>query len=195
MLYFKYFITISILLFSSSSETLPVESNNSDRIAWEKNVQIDWDDFKGRAKNSSSLDAYTMLGISLEVIGQKDGKVDMGVFGYFEKNKSWVKSGEKTTHLLSHERKHFDLCEVYRRKLIKKLEAKKSYDYDSFSKEVGEMFNKNFEEYTKEQERYDEETHHSQKKESQIKWNKFIAKELLRLKKYDKIAASLNVVD
>lgn len=194
MLYFKYFITISILLFSSSENT-PLEVNNSNRIAWEKNYELDWDDFNGRANRTSSLDAYTMLGISLEVIGQKDGKVDMGVFGYFEKNKSWVKPGEKTVHLLSHERKHFDLCEVYRRKLIKKLETKKSYDYESFSSEVGKMFNENFEQYTKEQERYDEETHHSQKKELQIKWNKFITKELLRLKKYDKIAATLNVVD
>jgi hypothetical protein len=194
MLYFKYFITLSILLFSSSENPL-VDNLTSNRIAWEQNYQLDWNDFKGRAQTSSSLDAYTMLGISLEVIGQKDGKVDMGVFGYFEKNKSWVKSGEKTDNLLSHERKHFDLCEVYRRKLIKKLEAKKSYDYDTFSDDVGKMFNENFEAYTKEQERYDEETHHSQKKEDQIKWNKFITKELLRLKKYDKIAATLNVVD
>ena len=194
MLYFKYFITLSILLFSSSENPL-VDNLTSNRIAWKQNYQLDWNDFKGLAQTSSSLDAYTMLGISLEVIGQKDGKVDMGVFGYFEKNKSWVKSGEKTDNLLSHERKHFDLCEVYRRKLIKKLEAKKSYDYDTFSDDVGKMFNENFEAYTKEQERYDEETHHSQKKEDQIKWNKFITKELLRLKKYDKIAATLNVVD
>ena len=194
MLYFKYFITITLLLFSASKETSS-ESTDSNRIAWDKSYQIDWNDFDGKAINSSSLDAYTMLGISLEVIGQKNGKVEMGVFGYFEKNKSWVKSGEKTGHLLSHERKHFDLCEVYRRKLIKKMESKKSYDYDSFSDDIGKMFNKNFEAYTKEQERYDHETNHSQKKETQIKWNKFITKELLRLKKYDKIAASLNVVD
>ena len=115
--------------------------------------------------------------------------------GYFEKNKSWVKPGEKTNHLLSHERKHFDLCEVFRRKLIKNLEASKTYNYDSFSDEIEKIFNENFEDYTKEQERYDEETHHSQKIESQIKWNKFISKELLRLKKYDKIAASLNIGD
>ncbi len=194
MLYFKYFFTLSIFLFASG-ENPTVDNPTSNRISWEKDYQLDWNDFKGRAQTSSLLDAYTMLGISLEVIGQKDGKVEMGVFGYFEKNKSWVKSGEKTNHLLLHERKHFDLCEVYRRKLIKKLEAKKSYDYDTFSDEVGKMFNENFEAYTKEQERYDEETHHSQKKEDQIKWNKFITKELLRLKKYDKIAATLNVVD
>ncbi len=194
MLYFKYFITISILLFSST-ENPSSKIANSSRIAWEEDYQLDWNDFKGRAQTTSSLDAYTMLGISIEVIGQKDGQVDMGVFGYFEKNKSWVKPGEKTDHLLAHERRHFDLCEIYRRKLIEKLEDKKSYKYDSFSDDVGKIFNKNFEEYTKEQERYDEETHHSQKKEDQIKWNKFITKELLRLKKYDKIAATLNVVD
>lgn len=194
MLYLKYFITFSLFIFSFSSH-LPQNVSNSERIAWDVNYELKWSDFQGKANTSSSLDAYTMLGISLEVIGQKNGTVDMGVFGYFEKNKSWVKPGEKTDHLLLHEQKHFDLCEVYRRKLIKKLEAKKSYNYDSFSQDVGEMFNKNFEEYTQEQERYDEETHHSQIKEMQIKWNKFIAKELLRLEKYDKIAATLNVVD
>jgi hypothetical protein len=194
MLYFKYFITFSILLFSSS-ENPSTDLANSNKIPWEKNYQLDWNDFKGRANKTSLLDAYTMLGISLEVIGQKDGKVDMGVFGYFEKNKSWVKSGEKTDLLLSHERKHFDLCEVYRRRLIKKLEAKKAYNYNLFNDDVENIFNKNFEKYTKEQQRYDKETHHSQKKEIQIKWNKFITKELLRLKKYDKIAATLNVID
>jgi len=194
MLYFKYFIPISILLFYAS-EKLPAKRDNSSRISWDINNQIEWKDFKGRVKKTSPLDAYTMLGISVEIIGQKNGKVDMGVFGYFEKNKSWVKPGEKTNHLLSHERKHFDLCEVFRRKLIKNLEASKTYNYDSFSDEIEKIFNKNFEDYTKEQERYDEETHHSQKIESQIKWNKFISKELLRLKKYDKIAASLNIGD
>ena len=168
MLYFKYFIPISILLFSAS-EKLPAKRDNSSRISWDINNQIEWKDFKGRVKKTSPLDAYTMLGISVEIIGQKNGKVDMGVFGYFEKNKSWVKPGEKTNHLLSHERKHFDLCEVFRRKLIKNLEASKTYNYDSFSDEIEKIFNKNFEDYTKEQERYDEETHHCQKIESQIK--------------------------
>ena len=88
MLYFKYFIALSILLFSSS-ENPSVDNPSSNRIAWEQDYRLDWNDFKGQAQTSSSLDAYTMLGISLEVIGQKDGKVDMGVFGYFEKNRYW----------------------------------------------------------------------------------------------------------
>lgn len=184
MFYMKYLL-VAILVFTLSSD--------SDKISWEKNEKIQWMDFQGKAPGNSMLDAYSMLGISLEIIGQKNGEVEMGVLGYFEKNKSWVKSGEKSDHLLLHEQKHFDLCEVYRRKLIQKLESKKSFSYDKFSDQVSDIFNEIFEDYKKEQERYDHETNHSQKKEEQTKWNKFIAKELLRLKKYDKIAAKLKV--
>ena len=134
-----------------------------------------------------------MLGISLEVVSQEDGKVDMGVFGYFEKNKSWVKAGEKTDHLLKHEQKHFDLCEVYRRILVKRLEAGNPYSYDNFNKKVGDIFNKTFKDYTDEQEKYDHETNHSQKKEEQIKWDGDIVKRLNDLEKYQKLIAELEV--
>ena len=200
MLYLKYFIPLSLLLFSihqtqiDVEETTPVaEAADSPRIAWDKNYTLKWKDFKGRADKYSTLDAYTMLGIELEVLGQKNGKVDMGVFGYFEKNKSWVKSKEETGSLLSHEQRHFDLCEVYRRMMIEKLEARNPYSYDGFSNEVSTIFNEMFNAYTQEQARYDHETHHSQKKEIQADWNKFIESELLRLEKYDKLAASLEV--
>lgn len=199
MLYLKYFITASILLFSKSS--IPeIEAGidpkieiESDRISWDPNDKLEWSDFKANADNNSTLDAYTMLGISLEILGQKDGVVDMGVFGYFEKDKSWVKSQEKNNRLLLHEQKHFDLCEVFRRKLVQRLEEGNPYAFDSFSAEVGKTFNTIFAEYTKEQDHYDHETNHSQKKEEQIKWNNFIEKELLRLEKYDKLAATLKV--
>ena len=192
MLFFKYIFPFAFLFligssFSSNPETEP------DRISWSKDYQLTWDDFKGIPDNSDHLDAYTMLGLSLEVMGQEENVVELGVFGYFEKNKSWVKVDEKTDHLLAHEQKHFDLCEVYRRVLVKKLEAKKSYSFDKFSDQIGKIFNDVFEDYTKEQARYDEETNHSQKKDAQKRWNKFISKELSRLKKYDKIAASLKV--
>ena len=192
MIFLKYILPLSFLFFVGISSSENPE-NDSDRISWDKDQQLKWDDFKGVPDNSNELDAYTMLGISLEVMGQKDGQVDMGVFGYFEKNKSWVKVDEKTDYLLAHEQKHFDLCEIYRRKLIQTLEAKKTYSFDTFSDQIGKIFNQVFEDYTKEQARYDEETNHSQKKEAQKRWNKFISKELSRLKKYDKIAANLNV--
>ena len=135
MLFLKYFFTLIPLLFiaGESPTTPPVENVNDDLIAWSPDYEIKWSDFKATPKQSSPLDAYTMLGISLEVVSQDDGKVNMGVFGYFEKNKSWVKSGEKTEHLLQHEQKHFDLCEVYRRILIKRLEAGNPYSYDNFN--------------------------------------------------------------
>ena len=190
MLYFKYLFTFAVLLFSSQPT---INKTESARIAWDKNYHLEWKDFKANVDRRSSLDAYTMLGLSLEVVSQNNGKIDMGVFGYFEKNKSWVKKSEKTKRLLAHEQKHFDLCEVYRRKLIKKLEANSPYSFDGFSNEVQTIFNQTFDAYTKEQARYDQKTNHSQNKEQQIKWNKFIAKELLRLEKYDKIAATLSM--
>jgi len=195
MLFLKYFFTLIPLLFVSSEPIPPaqVEDVNDDLIAWSPDYEIKWSDFTAAPKTSSPLDAYTMLGISLEVVSQDNGKVNMGVFGYFEKNKSWVKSGEKTEHLLNHEQKHFDLCEVYRRILVKRLQEGNPYSFDNFNKKVGDIFNKTFKDYTDEQEKYDHETHHSQKKEKQALWNKDISKRLTDLEKYQDIIAPLEV--
>lgn len=193
MLFLRYLlalIPIFVLTGEPTNTEIPV---NDEVIAWSPDYAIEWSDFNARPKSSSPLDAYTMLGISLEVVSQDDGKVNMGVFGYFEKDKSWVKAGEKTDHLLKHERKHFDLCEVYRRILIKRLEAGNPYGYDNFNKKVGDIFNSTFKEYTQEQEKYDKETNHSQKKEIQIKWDGDIVNRLKELEKYQALIAELVV--
>ena len=192
MLFLKYFLALIPLFFITGEPTEP-ENFQEDIIAWSTDYELKWTDFQALPKNSSHLDAYTMLGISLEVVSQNNGNVDMGVFGYFEKDKSWVKAGEKTDNLLNHERKHFDLCEIYRRILIKRLVAGNPYTVDNFNKRVGDTFNKTFQEYTKEQERYDFETNHSQKKEQQAQWNNAIVKRLNDLEKYQDLIAPLKV--
>jgi len=195
MLFLKYFFTLIPLLFVASEpdNSPPIENINDDLLAWSPDYEIKWSDFKAAPKKSSPLDAYTMLGISLEVVSQENGKVNMGVFGYFEKNKSWVKSDEQTEHLLNHEQKHFDLCEVYRRILIKRLEAGNPYSYDNFNNKVGDIFNKTFKDYTDEQEKYDHETNHSQKKEKQAMWDADVKQRLIDLEKHKDIIAILEV--
>ena len=132
-----------------------------------------------------------MLGLSVEVISQKNEKVEMGVYGFFEKKKSWVKKRHSSDKLLNHEQKHFDLCEVYRRKFIKKLETQNPIDNKKFSEQMQETFNLIFAAYTQEQSRYDRETEHSLNEEEQERWDKYIEEQLSKLEKYDKIAASL----
>ena len=197
MLFLRYFLTLIPLFFIAGESDTTVSNEtevvNDDLIAWESDYNIKWSDFKAAPKNSSPLDAYTMLGISLEVVSQDNGKVNMGVFGYFEKNKSWVKSGEKTENLLKHEQKHFDLCEIYRRILVKRLEAESPYSYDNFNTKVGEIFNKTFKDYTDEQGKYDHETNHSQKKDKQAEWDANVIKRLNALEKYNNIVAELEV--
>ena len=192
MLFLRYFLAM-VPLFFITGEPTETENFSDEVIAWSPDYNIEWTDFKARPQNGSHLDAYTMLGISLEVVSQDDGNVNMGVFGYFEKNKSWVKSGEKTANLLKHERKHFDICEIYRRILVKRLEESSPYTVDNFNKKVGDIFNKTFKDYTDEQEKYDHETHHSQKKELQAKWDKEIVKRMEALEKYKDIIAELKV--
>lgn len=192
MLFLRYFLAMIPLFFVTGEPSEP-ENFSDDIIAWSPDYKIEWSDFKASPKNRSHLDAYTMLGISLEVVAQDNGTVDMGVFGYFEKDKSWVKGGEKTDHLLKHERKHFDLCEIYRRILVQRLEQASPYTVDNFNKKVGDLFNRTFKEYTDEQEKYDRETNHSQKKEQQIKWDKDIIDRIEALKKYEGIIARLKV--
>jgi hypothetical protein len=80
--------------------------------------------------------------------------------------------------LLEHEQAHFDLCEVYARRLRKRVEdSNYKLDIDNAIFEV-------FEAFKKRQKLYDQETNHSRNKEKQAEWLKIIANELSELDNY-----------
>lgn len=152
-------------------------------IEWTPGRKLTWDDFKGEPDNETfpNAVAVTNSAISFESGSFnpfKDGKVF--VRNMFNTNGSWVIPKGKTDYVLKHEQIHFDITEIYTRKLRKALidanvttkNSSRAYD----------IFNSIKNEWEEKQERYDYDTKNGVKKETQEEWEAFVMLELI---KYD----------
>lgn len=108
------------------------------QLEWSNSKRIDFDDFKrpyadrntekelGAGKHWA-LEGYINTGIRFEA-EQNGHLTTYHVFAYMEPNKSWIK--DKSDSLtLAHEIAHFDITEVYARKLRKELSTIKNIKY------------------------------------------------------------------
>ena len=86
----------------------------------------------------------------------------------FNKNTSWCRKEYQSETLLKHEQLHFDIAELFARKL--KL-AFSNYSYSrNYQNEILEIFEEKKLEYHAMQRRYDEETEHSLNMFKQKEW-------------------------
>ncbi len=156
-------------------------------INWVSDKPLVWNDFKGRADNSSPFDALTMgnIGYSFETITpNKEYKLILDIG--FDPKKSWVKSKKNTDKLLLHEQCHFDIFELYMRILVKKIEEEKILNGMKFSDKMEKVYKKTFSELVKFQKKYDDETNHSKDEDKQKEWLEKVSKLLDEHKQYAK---------
>jgi hypothetical protein len=150
--------------------TLP---KDSDKIVWNKDYKLCWNDFKGSPKNMDGIDAYTQSGIELQVDNNQ-----CNVICSFDKKKSWRIKKKETDYLLSHEQYHFNICEIYARKLRKQIiELNLIHN----QKELNKTFYLLLNESSKKQIIYDKDTKHSRNQEMQLKWEKDVDQQLQEL--------------
>jgi len=100
---------------------------------------------------------------------------------YFNTSGSW--SNVNDEYILGHEQLHFDIGELFVRKLRKKLMEDPSV-LDT-SDRLNKLFKKYFNLCVAEQRKYDNETNHSIIKSKQIYWEKKVVSELNKLNDYD----------
>lgn len=151
-------------------------TDSTDIIYWSPEHRLTWSDFEGTpAYDRDNVSAMTSSGI-VQYSGCQEGKIIYKVQAYFEKNESWVKSEALTAHHLNHEQIHFDITELYARRLRKALSDRdfKCGEEVAFETYVGN-FLRNWE---VEQKAYDLITQHSLDSEKQQEWYYKIAMEL-----------------
>lgn len=90
----------------------------------------------------------------------RDGALEIRVEAEFYVNSSWVKAGRKSVELLRHEQGHFDLTEVYARKMKKAIrEARIGCADDHQAEAAGKkIFDRLDQEWEKAEKQYDAET-------------------------------------
>jgi len=157
--------------------------NTGDTIYYDSNRKLTWADFKGNANAASPAAAITESGFGYLMTMQSlnnRASINITVYCYFNKKKSWVKRGMKNDYGLLHEQHHFDITYINTCLFIQKLKTAKlnRLNYNSLSGKI-------YEEYVialnKMQDEYDGETSNGRIKEVQAEWNKKIDQQLAAL--------------
>ncbi len=86
-----------------------------DEIVWHSNHKLKWTDFKGRPERSQPYEAISFCSIESKV-SQLNNEAEFEMIAKFDKTKSWTKT-DTSAHILNHEQRHFDITEIYTRKI------------------------------------------------------------------------------
>jgi hypothetical protein len=156
---------------------------NSDSICWQKSYKLKWSDFTGK-KPATSLVWHT-AGCAASIYAK--GCIDKGIpnyriTNYFIKSLSWV-TDSLSKGGLEHEQLHFDIAELYARKIrkaIEELRKKKLKRYSNYE----QVINRLLDEREAMDVKYDKETFHSMDLDKQKEWSNVIIAALEELKRY-----------
>lgn len=152
--------------------------NDGNIIVWNKNRKLTWNDFQGKITNDKTnevINVYKEIEedaarsrVAIALYFQcKDGKANHTVRAEFEKNNSWYYANGKSDDVLRHEQLHFDITEIFARKLIANLATLNNpCDKSSVSK-IYQANDNAFVEFAK---KYDIETSHGVNKKLQNEW-------------------------
>lgn len=159
------------------------QTQSTNEIYWQPNQYIQWNDFKGTPNVNSNLIALSTVGFKVNFSWEGKNR-SAAVYAVFYQNDSWTKVFNTTeTELLKHEQLHFDITELFARKLRKEL-SKRKFKSKYVNKEIQCVVDRLEREKNDYQNLYDKETKHSQSIKQQIDWEKSVAVQLEELREY-----------
>ncbi|MBK9983488.1 MAG: DUF922 domain-containing protein [Saprospiraceae bacterium] len=181
----KFLLSLCLIISS-----LSLFAQETASIEYSPDVDFNWGIFKGKvnphhvASMGKNTAAVTVSSINYTT--QVKGKTAIvKVTALFLPFESWTRYPklEHPDEALNHEKRHFDICEIYARK-IRQAIVMNHFSRTKFSSSLENIFNKITSEYRAEQNKYDRETKHSMDTEQQLKWNKSIDARLASLRAY-----------
>ncbi|WP_046757476.1 DUF922 domain-containing protein [Kordia jejudonensis] len=176
---YKLIGVLCIFLLVQSEET----------ITWKGNKKLHWGNFEGKPELNSDAVAITASGITYGFRSKsysnssKIIEYSTSVSAEFYPEKSWYIKERVNDTVLGHEQLHFDITELHARKFRKRIKEVK------FSNNIKQELNKIYTEINESlqqmQNEYDNGSDYSRDYAGQIAWQKRIAKELKKYKKYE----------
>ena len=148
-------------------------------MQWDENRKLTWADFQGRPQAGNDFVASTNSGISFSYSFRiENGKLDLdySIQSNFYPKLSWYKRGNVSDYILEHEQTHFDISELFARKLRKKM-VETGFSSNP-KKEIDAIYQKNEQERRAFQNRYDAETDHSKNPEAEYIWRELVKTQL-----------------
>jgi hypothetical protein len=177
---YQFLLIILLLSFAANAQittninwTEKTQMPASQVIYYNPSQKLQWPDFKGEPTTTGIVAAITMSGFgytaSMKRNGNK-GEINIGVYCYFSKEKSWVKPGKTTVYILNHEQHHFDISYIAASIFVSRLR-----NTDITTGNINSVLPKIYKEccdiMNKMQDDYDGQTKNGQLKDIQEKWN------------------------
>ncbi len=152
-------------------ENFKDEKNESaEFIPWVYDRLLVWDDFQCEPKRNTDAVASTStsLGIAYQL---RNGALIYQITCNFSKTKSW--GLVKTDYILAHEQGHFDITEIYSRRLHQALLEYK-FNRKTYQRDINRIYERIVREKEALQDLYDKQSDHSRNKKTQVAWLEII---------------------
>lgn len=150
-------------------------------FSWRQDRKLTWDDFRGPIQSEMHPDvaAATFCGIGFETntLTTRNNQVKIHVYNNFYPTQSWVRPGQEIPQILAHEQTHFDICELYTRKLRQRLDNI-SVSVSDLKTKLSAIYKEVQNEYRDRQQAYEDETEHGLIADQQGRWQNMINREL-----------------
>ena len=169
-------IWLLLIPFTLLQSTFPSEE---EKIAWDENRKLRWEDFKGVPNAADDFVASTNSGVSFSVsYREENGEafLQYTVTANFYPKLSWYRSKDVSKYILAHEQTHFDITELHARKLRKAL-AEIPQDR-SFRDKASILYNKMEAERREMQLQYDADSNHSNIEAEEYRWQDYVKDQL-----------------
>ena len=165
----------------------------ADPIPWSATRKLDWRDFRAKAPGELA-GARSMLKYSYS-IGCRDGQLHATISTLFLPDQSWVayrivSSGLASPLGLRHEQTHFDLKEVYARR-VRRMFAELSSPCPRSDGELFAMAERMFRQEAAGQKLFEDETQSGTIEARQLNWEKRVAADLEALRAFAAPASGL----
>lgn len=177
---FRLLVSAVLALFFISLPPALAQTPVGGTLHWSASRPLVLADFQGRPRPNELHAALTSATIVARVAcraNQFTGSVQAA----FDPTRSWVRDpAALTPKLLRHEQLHFDIAEVYARRLRQKLAdvhvpcAQLGATFDRLSQGL-------YAEWEQAEDRYDRETNHGLNAEPQRQWEELVQKQLTEL--------------
>jgi hypothetical protein len=175
-----------IILFSLALPfVMAAQEEPQEFIEW-SSKRLDWNDYMAKPAHLSDAAAITSTAISFEYHVRKN-KLTYSISCRFSRTRSWGRF--KTEYILGHEQGHFDITELYARKLSKALQEY-TFDPRSYKEDLNRIYETVMKEKEDFQNEYDNDTDYSRKKDKQEVWLERIADLLEKYSNYSAYSKS-----
>lgn len=169
------FIFVALFLFSFTP------TKDEPYVLWNKERKLLWSDFNAKPNNIGAEAAMTSSSIEFGY-SATNSKYQFQIISKFFPNLSWSIKSKQSNYILQHEQLHFDITELYTRKLIKSIQDNVKTKKDV--SKISVLVQKNMSDWNKAQDLYDKETKHSINTEKQAYWNEYVYSQLDSMQKY-----------